>query len=308
MSLATTLNIINQRIQFINECHTTHNKSLYNYLVNTIISYLENTVTYRDPEDGKTDKVLEIIKKIYKLKKIYINETNEEKQKHQYQLRITEFKHPVKRNTNDINVFDSDNIDKDDDICNNNSKNEVEKEEFNFSVYQNFSKTILNVLSELQGSNVCIEVEGVENLQKEQKLSNNKPKNVRVSIFRFWVKKVFFSNKIDKSFRALFNWKLQTYCTTLYYSSTSLVCRICENTYPAIEYLIHIYICKQKEFYKSKLANISFFITNQIDKMVNAPEEITSQTTIFHPYSYFHNNFFNYLDSYDYDVKFLIIF
>ncbi len=264
-----------------------------------------------EPSPSYLDKYVNIIKKIFKLKTIYITEGNAKQEEELNQNEEDEF------DKNVFNLFGG----RDNEEAEKNNQNgfnlkgldtsrEIVKKNFEFNDYQNFGKFLLNVLTDLISLDFCFEIEGKENLQKKTN-TVYKAKFCRISCLRLR-RSLVFVKKIDNMIKNYLNWKLHNWESILFTSSQvkKLICRICENEFILQDFIIHLCLCKKKEFYNRELQHIKKTLSSSINKLLNDLEQEVNSNfyeNIFSSNSKFHKDFFKQISDYNVRAKLTFI-
>jgi len=316
-------------IQFLYDSYISLNKSILKMLYRIFLNYLEKTknLILTDKTYYNTDPFLDIFRKIFKLKAIYMTEimNSDKHSENDDSSSKKEFDYidNSKYKPDDPRIVESLSSDKLrvlNDYCRSSdrvrtyqdcisseklytiaeqkqyriSDKTVQNKDFDFGIYSNFGKFLLNVLTELIPIDISIDIEGEENLK------NNLPpifktKSKRLSSLRL-KKQIFFTTEIDKSIANFIRWKSTDYRAILWNENTRHICRLCDKVYKMQEFIIHLNGCKNKESHKRKLLQYKQTLTNSMVKLVqlsnNENDTNKGKENIFSLNSKFSNYFF----------------
>ena len=276
-------------------------------LNNLFIQYLENTKIFRiDSREGDAtyasccDPMLDIIRKIYKLKSIYLNEVticankdspmiyikNEEdvpslnKLEHEEEFKIG-------RSTKLLSSHDT------------GTGGFAPKKEkgFDFIIYQNFGKFLLNVLTEIIDINISLDIEGIENLQKKSENAVKQKQKIEMLCYPRLKKYSTHISKLDPNIRTFFNWKINDWECILFNTNqeSKHVCRICNLSFRLQDFIMHLPHCKKKQVYMAELSRLKSNLSLSIKKLIDH----TKQDNILNENSKCSKEFFKQINQFD---------
>lgn len=248
------LSCISSNILFIIST-ITYKLDYYTITINWLVEKLNKFLI--DFVEGASDmnqfsKSLDLVEKFVKIKKTYMKDFIENKEK------IEEEKHE-----NLIIVNEKEN------------KTERNNNNFAFHKFCSFGRYFFNNLLSLIDTNINVPnfVENekknsfITNIDKNSNMFKEKyKKDLHLEHFFFRRYSLKKASKLDKYFREFFNAKIANwkYSTIQPGIKKIEICRICETTFEINEFVLHLYFCKEIKMNSARLLEIKFQIKNAL--------------------------------------------